>query len=219
MGFASRLAFYDLNSGLLTPVAASPGETGTRIGDGRCDRAGNFVFGTMDDGYLVNVIGKFHRLNAATLTVETLALPAVAIPNSISFSPDGGTLYFCDLMQRQIMCCDYPLLQNPRVSTTVEGSGAPDGSCVDAMGCVWNAEWGGNRIVRYRPDGTTDAILSSPGIQSTCPTLAGAGVTRLYCTTATVGLTALSKYDGALLRTEFDVSPGLPENRFAAHTV
>lgn len=50
MGFASRLAFYDLNSGLLTPVAPSPGDTGTRIGDGRCDRAGNFIFGTMDDG-------------------------------------------------------------------------------------------------------------------------------------------------------------------------
>ena len=90
MGFASRLAFYDLNGGLIIPVAASPGDTGTRIGDGRCDRAGNFVFGTMDDGYPVKVIGKFHRLNAATLTVETLALPDVAIPNSICFSPDTG---------------------------------------------------------------------------------------------------------------------------------
>jgi len=51
MGLASRLALYDLNSGLLIPVAPSPGDTGTRIGDGRCDRAGNFVFGTMDDRY------------------------------------------------------------------------------------------------------------------------------------------------------------------------
>ncbi|MCS4492713.1 SMP-30/gluconolactonase/LRE family protein, partial [Pantoea sp. B623] len=82
MGLASRLALYDLNTGFLTTLAASPGGTGTRIGDGRCDRSGNFVFGTMDDGFPVNVIGKFHRLNAATLTVETLALPDVAIPNS-----------------------------------------------------------------------------------------------------------------------------------------
>ncbi len=45
MGFSSRLAFYDLNSGLIIPVVASPGDTGTRIGDGRCDRAGNFSSG------------------------------------------------------------------------------------------------------------------------------------------------------------------------------
>ena len=143
MGFASRLAFYDLNGGLITPVAASPGDTGTRIGDGRCDRAGNFVFGTMDDGYPVKVIGKFHRLNAATLTVETLALPDVAIPNSICFSPDGFTFYYCDSMQGRIMCCDYPSLQNQHVFAESEGSGAPDGSCVDEMGYLWNAEWGG----------------------------------------------------------------------------
>ena len=219
MGFASRLAFYDLNTGLLTPVAASPGETGTRIGDGRCDRAGNFVFGTMDDGYPVKVIGKFHRLNAATLTVESLALPVVAIPNSICFSPDGGTLYYCDSMQGRIMCCDYPSLQNQRVFAKTEGSGAPDGSCVDAMGYLWNAEWGGNRVVRYCPDGSTDTILSSPGFQTTCPTLAGEGFTRLCCTTASVGLSAPSIYDGALLKVKSAVNAGLPESRFEGQVI
>ncbi|MGR2854898.1 SMP-30/gluconolactonase/LRE family protein [Erwinia sp. 1181_3] len=219
MGLASRLAFYDLNTGLLTQVATSPGESGTRIGDGRCDRAGNFVFGTMDDGYPVKVIGKFHRLNAATLTVETLALPDVAIPNSLCFSPDGGTIYYSDSMQGKIFCCDYPSLQNRRVFTEIEGNGAPDGSCVDGMGYLWNAEWGGSRVVRYRPDGTTDAILSSNGIQSTCPTLAGEGFTRLYCTTASVGLSSPSIYDGALLKAESEVNAGLSESRFAANTV
>jgi len=56
-------------------------------------------------------------------------------------------------------------------------------------------------------------------MQSTCPALAGEGFTRLYCTTASVGLTALSEYDGAMLKAESDVSPGLPEKRFAAHPV
>ncbi|OAD97830.1 SMP-30/gluconolactonase/LRE family protein [Pantoea sp. OXWO6B1] len=217
MGLASRLALYDLNTGFLTTLAASPGGTGTRIGDGRCDRSGNFVFGTMDDGFPVNVIGKFHRLNAATLTVETLALPDVAIPNSICFSPDGGTLYYCDSMQGRIMCCDYPSLQNQRVFTKVEG--APDGSCVDARGYLWNAEWGGSRVVRYRPDGTRDAVLLSPGMQSTCPVLAGENFSRLCCTTASVGLTTLSEYDGKLLKAESDVSPGLSESRFATHRI
>lgn len=153
MGLASRLGFYDLNTQVFTAVTASPGATGTRIGDGRCDRSGNFVFGTMDDGYPVKVVGKFHRLNATTQTIETLSLPEVAIPNSICFSPDGGTMYYRDSMQGRIFCCDNPSLDKQRVFTETEGKGAPDGSCVDAMGYLWNAEWGGNRIVRYSPDG------------------------------------------------------------------
>ena len=116
MGFATRLALYDLSTGTLTTVVASPGGPGTRIEDGRCDRAGNFVFGTMDDGFSVKFIGQFHRLNAATLAVVKLTLPDVAIPNSICFSPNGGTLYYCDSMQDRIMCCDYPSLQNQAYS-------------------------------------------------------------------------------------------------------
>lgn len=219
MALESRIGFYDLNTDTFTTVAASPGETGTRTGDGRCDRAGNFVFGTMDDGYPVKVVGKFHRLNAATLTIETLPLPEVAIPNSICFSPDGDTMYYCDSMQGRIFCCDYPSLNNQRVFTETEGKGAPDGSCVDAMGYLWNAEWGGHRIVRYSPDGITDCILPSPGIQSTCPTLAGEAFTTLYCTSARVGLSSPAKHDGALLKAESAVFPGLPESRFAATIV
>ncbi|WP_336731616.1 SMP-30/gluconolactonase/LRE family protein [Pantoea ananatis] len=216
MGLASRLAFCDLDTGEFIPVADSPGEQDTRIGDGRCDREGNFVFGTMDDGYPAKVIGKFHRLNAATLSIETLSLPEVAIPNSICFSPDGSTMYYCDSMQGRIMCCVYPSLNNQRVFCESEGKGAPDGSCVDAMGYIWNAEWGGSRIVRYRPDGTTDCILSSPAIQSTCPTLAGEAFTTLYCTSASTGLSQPSGHDGALLKAKSAVFAGLPESRFSA---
>lgn len=219
MGMASGLGFYNLSTCIFTSIAASPGRAGTRIGDGRCDRSGNFVFGTMDDSYPVKTIGKFRRLNAATLTIETLPLPEVAIPNSICFSPDGSTMYYCDSMQGLILCCDYPSLKNQRTFTQIEGKGAPDGSCVDAMGYLWNAEWGGNRIVRYTPHGVTDYILPSPGIQSTCPTLAGEAFTTLYCTTASTGLSAPSKHDGALLKAESTVFAGLPENRFAATVI
>lgn len=165
MGMASGLRFYDLNTCSFTSIVVSPGRVSTRIGDGRCDRSGNFVFGTMDDSYPVKTIGKFHRLNAATLTIETLPLPEVAIPNSICFSPDGSTMYYCDSMQGRIFYCDYPSLKNQRTFVEIEGKGAPDGSCVDARGYLWNAEWGGNRIVRYNPDGITDCIIPSPGIR------------------------------------------------------
>jgi len=41
MALASRLAFCNIDTGEFIPLADSPGEPGTRTGDGRCDRAGN----------------------------------------------------------------------------------------------------------------------------------------------------------------------------------
>ncbi|ENE4021709.1 SMP-30/gluconolactonase/LRE family protein [Escherichia coli] len=217
MGLASRLGFYELSTGSFTKVADSPGDSGTRIGDGRCDRFGNFIFGTMDDSYPVKAVDQFHRLNSVKMSIETLSLPRVAIPNSICFSPDGDTMYYSDSMQGRIFCCDYPSLNNQRVFTETVGKGAPDGACVDAMGYLWNAEWGGNRLVRYKPNGTTDTILPSPGILCTCPTLAGEEFTTLYCTSASVDLPEPSKHDGALLKANSAVFSVLPESRFSTY--
>ncbi len=216
MGLASRLGYYNLRSHLFTELAASPGAPGTRINDGRCDRAGNFVFGTMHEGSPVQPIGKFHRLNASTLETETLDLPAVAIPNSICFSPDGRTMYYSDSLQGRIFCCDYPSLSNQRLFAEIDADGAPDGSCIDAQGYLWNAEWGGSRVVRYSPAGEPDRILPSPGIQMTCPVLGGRALDTLYCTSARVGLSAPTEYDGALFQAKSPVFPGLPESRFAS---
>ncbi|MBN3096505.1 SMP-30/gluconolactonase/LRE family protein [Pectobacterium brasiliense] len=214
MGFESCLGYYDLQSNTFTLVSSSPGAPGTRINDGRCDRAGNFVFSTMHNGYPVEPIGKFHRLNSVSLETETLDLPAVAIPNSICFSPDGGTMYYSDSMQGRIFCCDYPSLDNQRIFTEVEGGGAPDGSCIDAQGYLWNAEWGGSRVVRYSPEGETHSILSAPAIQTTCPVLGGSSLNTLFCTSARVGLTEPTTYDGALFSIRSPFFAGLPESRF-----
>lgn len=219
MGFESRLGYYDLQNGIFTLIAASPGARGTRINDGRCDRAGNFVFSSMHDGNPLQAIGKFYRLNAATLETETLSLPAVAIPNSICFSPDGCTMYYSDSMQGRIFCCDYPSLSNQRIFTEVEGDGAPDGSCIDAQGYLWNAEWGGSRVVRYSPTGEMHSSLSAPAIQTTCPVLGGSSLNTLFCTSARVGLAEPTNYDGALFSIRSPFFAGLPESRFAAQKI
>ena len=214
MGLASCLGYFNLSTGRFSKITATPGVPGTRINDGRCDRMGNFVFSTMDAGNQVQNIGRFHRLNAAALETETLDLPAVAIPNSICFSPDGSTLYYADSLQGCISCCDYPSLENQRVFTKVDGKGAPDGSCIDAQGFLWNAEWGGSRVVRYAPDGKVDRMIESPCAQTTCPVLAGPGYNTLYSTSARISLDKPTDSDGALIKAEAAVSAGLQEERF-----
>ena len=214
MGLASCLGYYSLSTRHFTKLTITPGVLGTRINDGRCDRTGNFVFSTMDAGEPVQTIGGFHRLNAATLETETLDLPEVAIPNSICFSPDGSTMYYADSLQGCIFCCDYPSLENQRVFTTVNGQGAPDGSCIDAEGFLWNAEWGGSRVVRYAPDGRVDHVIESPCLHTTCPVLAGPGYKTLYSTSARIGLDKPTNFDGVLIKAEAVVATGLPEGRF-----
>lgn len=215
MGLASGLGYYNLTNGHFTKIAASPGVTSTRINDGRCDRAGNFVFSTMYAGDLVQPVGGFHWLNAVTLEIETLGLPEVTIANSICFSLDGSTMYYADSMQGCIFCCDYPSLQNQRLFAKIDGPGAPDGSCIDEEGFLWNAEWGGSRVVRYTQDGTIDRIIESSSVQMTCPVFAGPSYETLYCTSAKVGLDTPTDSDGALMKSEILAYTGLPEVKFA----
>ena len=215
MGLASGLGYYNLTNGHFTKIAASPGAANTRINDGRCDREGNFVFSTMSAGDVVQPIGKFHRLNAATLETETLDLPEVTIANSICFSLDGSTMYYADSMQGCIFCCDYPSLRHQRIFAKIDGLGAPDGSCIDEERFLWNAEWGGSRVVRYTQDGKIDRVIESSCVQMTCPVFAGPNYETLYCTSAKVGLDIPAENDGTLMKSEIFASKGLPEVKFA----
>ncbi|WP_322103577.1 SMP-30/gluconolactonase/LRE family protein [Paraburkholderia sp. J41] len=191
LGLASRLAFFDLRTGALeTIVEVEPGRP-TRLNDGRCDRQGRFVFGTKYEGEPMRAIGGFYRLNH-DLTLEKLPLPEPAISNSIAFSPDGATMYFCDTLAGEIRACDYGAdgtIANQRTfATLADESGAPDGSTVDAEGGLWNAQWGGARVVRYSAEGRETARVKIPTAQPSCVTLGGALLDTLYVTSAREGM-------------------------------
>jgi L-arabinonolactonase len=193
LGLASRLAFFDLETGDLETIVAIEPDLNTRVNDGRCDRQGRFVFGTKDEAAPVQPIGGFYRLNR-DLTLERLPLPAPAISNSIAFSPDGATMYYCDSPTRQIRACEYGAdgtIANDRVFVALaDETGVPDGSTVDADGGLWNAQWGGERVVRYDAGGRETARVKIPTAQPSCVTLGGALLDTLYVTSARVDLTA-----------------------------
>lgn len=93
----------------------------TRSNDGRADRHGNFVFGTMDEHEDKAGRGAMYQFSLRH-GLRRLPLPGVSIPNSICFSPDGRTLYYCDSVRPQILRCDYDpdtaQTSNTRVFTT-----------------------------------------------------------------------------------------------------
>jgi L-arabinonolactonase len=219
LGLASRLAFMTLDDGMITPLCDVEADLPTtRLNDGRCDRQGRFVFGTLNEDPARAPIGSFYRLNA-DLTLERLPLPGVAISNSICFSPEGDVMYYCDSMQGKIMCCDIDGA-NPRVFADLSGTpGGPDGSCVDADGFVWNARWGGARVVRFAPDGSVERTVGVPATQVSCVAFGGADLSTLYITSAHEGMNAEQREADSLAGAIFAAQPegvrGLPEVRFA----
>lgn len=221
LGLASQLAFFDFSTGQVTTITQVEATLPTRLNDGRCDRFGNFVFGTLNEEEREEpkaAIGAFYRLNAADLSLERLALRPVAIANSICFSLDGATMYYCDSPEQTIRCCDYPSLQNDRVFAATQGAGVPDGSCVDADDFLWNAQWGDAKLVRYAPDGGVDRVVAMPATQPTSVAFGGPGLDVLLCSSATVGLAAPGAQDGALFAGSVAGVKGLPEGRFAMNS-
>lgn len=220
LGLASRLAFFNFSSGAITRICDVEAGLTTRLNDGRCDRQGRFVFGTFNTVEPRASIGGYYRLGA-DLKLERLPLSNCAIANSICFSPDGATMYYCNSPDRVIRCCDYDpasgAISNDRVFATLEGeAGEPDGSCIDADGHLWNAQWGASRVVRYAPDGSVERVIDSPALQPSCVAIGGPAMDMLYVTSARVGMSEPAVHDGALFSMHLDVPCGLPETRFAA---
>lgn len=175
---------------LLPVEPVEPAEPRTRINDGRTDRRGYFVFGTMNQASDKQAIGHFYQYSMQH-GLRQLALPAVAIANSICFSADGGTMYFCDTLSQTIMQCDYDAesaqVERIRPFTRVEPPHAwPDGSVIGSDGSLWNAQWGAGRVVQYSPEGRAMRVVRVPANNTTCPAFGGALLDHLLVTTARV---------------------------------
>ena len=195
----------------------------TRLNDGRTDRAGNFVFGTMNQDEGHPATGSFYQWSTAA-GLRRLDLPNVGIANSICFSPDGETMYFCDSPRRQIMTCRYDA--GAAAVTDVKlfaelgsADGFPDGSVVDAEGHLWNAAWGAGVVRRYRPDGSLERNVSVPAKNPTCPLFGGDLLNELYITTARQEMSpaelARTPDAGGVYRADIPGVCGLPDAPFA----
>jgi L-arabinonolactonase len=221
LGLASRLAFFSLKTCAIETIMQVEAQLPTRINDGKCDRQGRFVFGTKHDVAKAEKIGGFYRLNL-DLSLERLPLGECAISNSIAFSPDGSRMYFCDSPEREIRVCDYDSFANQRVFVELsDASGEPDGSAVDSDGGLWNAQWGGRRVVRYDADGRETARIDVPTAQPSCVAFGGAQLDTAYITSARVGLDAGALQDDPHAGAVFIATPsatGIAEPVFRGHS-
>ena len=189
VAFAEGFALYDLESGARQDLAAfEPDLPGTRLNDGRTDRAGRFVAGGMDEanGQPVSSVWRVNADRSATRLFD-----GVACANATCFSPDGRTMYFADSPRRTIEAIAYDpetgAVGARRVLGAVQGPGVPDGACTDADGFVWVAIWEGDRVERWSPDGRLDRTVDVPVHKPTCCAFGGKDLDVLYVTTSRLG--------------------------------
>ena len=176
----------------------------TRSNDGRADPYGGFWIGTMgknaETGY--GAIYRYYKGELRRLYAD------ITIPNSICFSPNGRTAYYCDTPVRKIMqqTLDnegWPL-GSPEIYIDVTPY-SPDGSVVDSEGNLWNAQWGANRVACYNPAGDYVKSVTFTASQISCPAFGGDEMTHLFASSARENLISPHDDDGKVFITLTDI--------------
>jgi sugar lactone lactonase YvrE len=175
-----------LHSALLVPVAHAM--HGMRFNDGRCDRQGRFLAGTM----LMNMaaaapVGQIFRCEP--MGDLTSLLDGLITPNGMAFSPDGRTMYLSDSHPsvQLIWAFDYDTAtgtpSNRRVFADMNPlPGRPDGAAVDADGCYWICGNDAGLIHRFTPAGKLDYSLAVPVKKPAMCAFGGPGLDTLFVT-------------------------------------
>lgn len=216
------LYFFDLESGNVKPAnLIDTGRTDQRFNDGKVDRQGRFLIGTMhiksppDRQYF----GSLYRVDGDLR--ETLLEGNIGCANGPSFSPDGKTFYFTDSPKRQIWAYDYDTATgtpfNKRTIFETEPYNSPaDGQTVDAEGFLWTTLTPARKVLQLDPTGRIEREIDLP-FQPTNVAFGGEDLTTLFITSMnrTPNVHAEGPGAGWLYAIEGLDVKGLPEPRFA----
>ena len=190
-------------------LAAIPhGAPGMRFNDGRCDRQGRFLAGTMVmDMSLAQPAGKLYRYDARGVAV---LLDDLIVPNGTAFSPDGRTMYLSDSHPTRgvVWAFDYDIdtgtPHNRRLFIAALPAGRPDGAAVDTDGGYWICGNDAGRIYRYTPDGRLDRTLTVPAAKIAMCAFGGTAMDTLLVTSIRPPSAAPGSLEGAV----FALRPG-----------
>lgn len=222
MALQSGIYKLDLSTGDRVQLAVPEHIPGNRFNDGKCDPAGRFLAGSMDEAEK-QACGTLYSCSTSG-EIKPL-LTGLRISNGLTWSPDYRTFYFIDTPTRTVMAYEYSLddgsIANPRPVIHVPPScGWPDGMTSDSEGMLWIAMWGGASITCWDPlSGKLITAHPTPALNVTSLIFGGPDLNDLYITSARKGMTEaqLLEYplSGGLFRLEVGTHVcGLPTFEF-----
>ena len=198
-----------------------PDKPNNRLNDGKVDKMGRFVAGSMDT-MEEGPNGALYSL-APDLTVSTVDT-GIIVSNGPCWSPDGRIFYFADTWSGEISAYDYDqqtgrATNKRRFCTRPNDGGGFDGATVDAEGGVWSAQVYVGKLVRYRPDGSVDRTIEMPVKKVTSVMFGGPNLDILFVTSMAKPPLPRFPGDGVLRGALFAIRDlgvrGVPEPRFA----
>ncbi len=202
-------------------ATVSHASNGMRFNDGRCDRQGRLLAGTMFmDMSAAKRVGKIYQFSGGGNTRELL--DDFITPNGMAFSPDGRTMYLSDSHPnvQTVWAFDYDsdtgTPSNRRVFVDMHDyPGRPDGAAVDADGCYWICGNDAGLVHRFTPEGKLDRSLAVRVKKPAMCAFGGVNLDVLFVTSIRPSGVDLS--DQPLAGGVFALSPGvrgLPEPKF-----
>lgn len=216
------LYFVDVATRSIAPAnLIDTGRTDQRFNDGKIDRQGRLLVGTMhavappDRKYF----GRLYSVGADLR--ETVLEENIGCANGPAFSPDGKTFFFTDSPRRQIWAYDYDparggISRKRTVLDTAPYNSPADGQTVDAEGFLWTTLTGARKILRLDPAGRIEREIDMP-FHPTNVAFGGKDLMTLYVTSLNRTPNVQAKGPGAgwLYALEGLGILGLPEPRFA----
>jgi sugar lactone lactonase YvrE len=190
-----------------------------RFNDARIDPRGSLWAGTMRNnvgpqGQEIQVKftdGVLSRINPDGAVSEWKT--GIGISNTLAWSPDCKKFYFGDSPANTIYSFDYDVcngsITGEKILTAGYARGLPDGSAIDAQGCLWNARYGGSCLIRIDPNGQIDRAVALPTLNPTTCTFGGPDLKTLYITSAR----SADQFSGSVFSMRAEIG-GLPEHRF-----
>lgn len=185
------------------------------MNDGKCDKYGNFVFGSMDR-LEKRGNSSLYRINKEQ-KIETL-FSGIVISNGPAFSVDGKTMYFSDSFNKKILKFNYKpdrkFDDNYSIFYKFQlEDGTPDGLCVDSQDRVWVALWGGKKVIAINREGKKVSEVKVQAENVTSCTFGGPSFNKLYITTARKNLSNPNNLAGGLFISKIETK-GLLADRY-----
>jgi len=219
--FRNQLAFFDMDSGDLTPIRGHDIDFATeRFNDGAVDARGRFWAGTFDPS-LKTATGSLYRIDP-DLSVHRMD-SGIAMSNGIAWSPEGKVMYYSDSRPGLVYRYNFDVETGsigPReiFIDYVTREGRPDGCTVDSSGNLWVAEVTAGQVSCYSENGVRIRTIRLPVSKPTSVQFGGANYKSLFITSMRYGLSreqiVKEPLAGRLLKIDLDVA-GLPETAFA----
>ena len=219
---AAGLKLIELNENL-DVIGTSPLEMpneNVRTNDGNVDINGNYWVGCFAN----DAKPKQGNLRRISPNFDSkVFLKDITIANGMDWSPDNKICYYIDTPTKKVSRFNFNI-ETSELDGELEAidvskySGAPDGMCVDSLGNLWVAFWGGGCVRSFSPSGELLAQVDVPATLVTNCAFGGPDLSTLYITCAIPSYEGFVKGEeplaGSLFKAEVGVQ-GRLQNNFA----